>query len=293
MRDKGIIFSAPMVLGLLREARNPGTGKTQTRRLFKGGWGFKEPQNLRDHGIGEYSGRFNDPASWGYPFGEDGADMPLSIWPEISGYDRGQRLYVREACRAEELSCPPTQRSATKRERQLTGRTSVIVCDELDGTDGVRFFADDQWLPIQNTREAGDAWLELFHYGKGPADRLGGLGKGVPSIHMPRWASRITLGVGRVRIERLQDISEADAIAEGLIFRSWEVESGGDMEICEGWSSDRFSAFKWGVGETAVEGYEILWNSLHAKPGDTWNDNPWVTAVTFDPRLGNIDARPA
>lgn len=110
-----------------------------------------------------------------------------------------------------------------------------------------------------------------------------------PSIHMPRWASRLTLNVTDVRTEGLQEINDAQAQAEGVIFRSWEVEEGKDCEIVEGWSSDRYLAFKSGVGETPRDGYELLWNSLHADTGQRWQDNPEVVAVTFAVGCQNID----
>lgn len=113
------------------------------------------------------------------------------------------------------------------------------------------------------------------------------------SRHMPKLASRLTLIVEAVKVERLQEISEADAIAEGVFKKMWEVEEGLDMEIVDGWSSDRFHAFKHGVGETAREGYAILWNSLHTKPSERWEDNPWVVVVSFSVVRGNIDQVPA
>lgn len=85
-----------------------------------------------------------------------------------------------------------------------------------------------------------------------------------PSIHMPRWASRIWLEVEDVRVERLQSISEADAIAEGL--------AGVPLEGMDprGW-------------------YRDLWDNLHIADGTRWDHNPWVVAVTFDVQLGNVD----
>ena len=91
-------------------------------------------------------------------------------------------------------------------------------------------------------------------------------------IHMPRWASRLTLTVTDVRVQRLQDISEADAQAEGLV------------EVYEGWATDR-DGRHW--GPTARASYRVLWNDLHGE--DAWDRNPWVTALTFTVHRQNID----
>jgi hypothetical protein len=81
-----------------------------------------------------------------------------------------------------------------------------------------------------------------------------------PSIYMPRWASRITLGVTGVRVERLQDISEEDALSEGVHAGSWEYENG------EG-------------TESAKESFECLWESINGI--GSWESNPWVWVVEF------------
>ncbi len=91
-----------------------------------------------------------------------------------------------------------------------------------------------------------------------------------PSIHMPRWASRITLTVTDVRVQRLQDISEADARAEGAVM-PW-LGSPGTAE------DDT---------RTGLSEFEALWNSLHGP--DAWDQNPWVVALTFTVQKGNID----
>lgn len=75
-----------------------------------------------------------------------------------------------------------------------------------------------------------------------------------PTIHMPRWASRITLEVVNVRVERLQDISEADAEAEG-----WTGPILG-----------RYTAYHW---------YWELWESINGK--GSWDANPWVWVIEF------------
>jgi hypothetical protein len=77
-----------------------------------------------------------------------------------------------------------------------------------------------------------------------------------PSIHMPRWASRITLEITDVRVERLNDISASDALAEGMTFPN-------GME----WGSD------------PVDAYRGLWDHING-PG-AWAANPWVWVVAF------------
>lgn len=81
-----------------------------------------------------------------------------------------------------------------------------------------------------------------------------------PSIHMPRWASRLTLEVASVRVERLQDISEEHAVAEGvspIIHRERD-----DLSIS---SKARFRQ---------------LWDSINGKK-HPWESNPWVWVVEF------------
>lgn len=92
------------------------------------------------------------------------------------------------------------------------------------------------------------------------------------SMHMPRWASRLTLVVADVRVEHVQDISESDAVAEGC-----KGILGPNPDFPDEW------------GPTPVEEYRDLWNSLNAERGYGWNANPWVTVTTFDVLRGNID----
>lgn len=88
-----------------------------------------------------------------------------------------------------------------------------------------------------------------------------------PSIYMPRWASRILLDVTAIRVERLQDISEADAVAEGIT--PYTNHPG------------RFvSGHRPGLNfPSAVAGYRDLWESING-PG-AWDANPWVWVVEF------------
>jgi hypothetical protein len=115
-----------------------------------------------------------------------------------------------------------------------------------------------------------DGTLPPWYWADGnPED--GDWSKPKPSIHMPRWASRLTLHVEDVRVERVQEITEEDAAAEGAEHRT-------------------------ALGKASVPNltarcqFEVLWDSLHTKPGHRWEDNPHVVAVTFRVEHRNIDA---
>lgn len=99
-------------------------------------------------------------------------------------------------------------------------------------------------------------------------------GKWRPSIFIPRWASRINLEVTDVIIQRLQDISEDDAIAEGVGF-GWQMNAGWpDYKHIK----DRVCTM---TQDTAKASYATLWNSINTKRGYSWESNPWVWAVNF------------
>ncbi|MFV0409837.1 MAG: hypothetical protein ACK5LJ_09140 [Paracoccus sp. (in: a-proteobacteria)] len=116
------------------------------------------------------------------------------------------------------------------------------------------------------------------------------LGRRRPSIHMPRWASRLTLHVTDVRVQRLQDISEADARAEGLskVTKDGQLWKFGipDLDGLPGNDDFGWNWTDWKVD--ARSAFQRLWDSLNAKRAP-WPRNPWVVAVTFRPVLGNID----
>ena len=88
-----------------------------------------------------------------------------------------------------------------------------------------------------------------------------------PSIHMPRWASRITLEITGVRVERLQDISESDALEEGITYN--DIPNNG---------LDTMRARTWFRG---------LWSSIYGE--ESWHANPWVWVIEFNPHLKNVD----
>lgn len=99
----------------------------------------------------------------------------------------------------------------------------------------------------------------------------------LPSIHMPRHLSRLTLHVTDVRVERLQDIKAIDILAEG-------VRCDGCFDTGKSACRDR------GCFASRID-FRALWTSTH---GDgAWEANPWVCALTFDVEHANIDAKPA
>lgn len=102
----------------------------------------------------------------------------------------------------------------------------------------------------------------------------------LPSIHMPRWASRLTLLVTDVRVERLQDISEKDARAEGV---GLYVPGHGFITESELRCDPGYSNFL-----DPRLGFETIWSEIHGP--DAWARNDWVTAITFRTIRANIDA---
>ncbi|UEP49609.1 hypothetical protein LMA00_07635 [Burkholderia ambifaria] len=245
MTERPILFSAPMVRAIL-EGR-----KMQTRRVvkvrdeFPPAWAtlVSEGHSLTQEGKPRPVGSF-------YWSEEQQAGKPLKTlrrWPVLpekhpmagdwywtpSPYGKiGDRLWVRETCRATE---------------------------ELDsGLDGVRYPADGAFRPIEDTTEVAERWIDLHAY-------RGQKGATVPAIHMPRWASRITLEITGVRVERLQTISESDARAEGVTIADHHLRG-----YCAG-------AYR----PPSIRAFHDLWDSLNAARGHGWDANPWVWAISF------------
>lgn len=98
-----------------------------------------------------------------------------------------------------------------------------------------------------------------------------------PSIHMPRWASRLTLIVTDVRVQRLQQISEEDAVAEGV------------MSDTDGWTDYLMPSTQ--CCQSARASFCSLWNSIHGP--EAWDANPWLAAITFRTIRANIDSAEA
>lgn len=143
--------------------------------------------------------------------------------------------------------------------------------EELDnGNDGLRYPADKAWMPIDGTAEAAERWVHVFHYDQKRRPR----GSEIPSIHMPRWASRLTLQITDVRLERLNDCSEDDALAEGVCWSDqWQAFVVPGVEH----PNKDFPVLS---RATAREMYAALWDTINGS--GEWLANPWVWAVSFE-----------
>ena len=118
----------------------------------------------------------------------------------------------------------------------------------------------DNWKPSEIDIDAP------VYYSHELGKNLFSVGKTRPSTFMPRWASRITLEITEVRVERVQEITEEDAIKEGITERSYIDING----ICRAYDEGYF-----------VCSFEALWDSLNAKRGYGWEVDPWVWVISF------------
>ncbi len=149
----------------------------------------------------------------------------------------GERLWVRESWR---YCCA-----------QMSPHCVATIEYKADGAKRNIAVKPEQ-LP-QPRPENGEGWDERMRY----LEKWWAMGR--PSIHMPRWASRITLEVTGVRIERLQEISDADAWSEGI---------------------DQNEALSMGCTDmAAVAAFSALSESINGP--DSWDANPWVWVVEF------------
>lgn len=234
MKDRPILFSAPMVRALLDGS------KTQTRRLCK-------PANeaALSYVVGPY---------------EERADLAPVHFGDEEAYLRfacpygqpGDRLWVRETFRLTDTFDPDSPARVAERCIDAGNKTP--------------------WAPIQY--EADGAQRDWHHVGMPPHDGTSPkAGKTRVSIHMPRWASRILLEIVSVRVERLHDLSEADAIAEGIEQMPCEVPN------TRLWRNYR-PANGWTPRVVIPQNsFRSLWESINGE--EDWLSNPWVWVVEF------------
>lgn len=98
-----------------------------------------------------------------------------------------------------------------------------------------------------------------------------------PSIHMPRWASRIQLEITGIRVERLNDCSSSDAIAEGIESSGLVINGISEGAHYRDYIINTNDICEWFTNPIAS--YESLWRSINGP--DSWNANPWVWVIEF------------
>lgn len=250
MISRPILFSGTMVKALL-DGR-----KQQTRRIVKlphtnplGQW---EPST-----VGGGSCRFKD----GMPYPER-----TCLWHTRTGDSLvcphgivGDLLWIRENWRVSNRwdSTPPRDLSA----RQMT--VMFAAGGSVANQESGRYELDETYP------ETIPDWA----------------GKLRPGMFMPRWASRVTLRITDIRVERLSEISEADAISEGI-----EPEGDGWKSyerILEGPHKDTPHPHAMVPNRSPVTSYRELWESLNGK--DSWALDPWVWVVFFLVEKRNVD----
>jgi len=247
VKERGILFSAPMIRALLA-----GT-KTMTRRLLN-------PQPVRSlpHTKplpgGDGSWDIHRPIGWRWQKSKNFrvyvADMAEASFTENLARHcpygvPGDRLWVRE-----------TWYDAFGRR---PGEAHEMNVDRFeDGSvDGIEYRATHDCA-------AWEAGCQCNPDGDGKRSEWR------PSIYMPRWASRLTLEVTSVRVERLQDITPEGVIAEGL-----GPFPRCDCEVCR--MSSGMCPADAGVH---LEEFAALWDSINGKRAN-WASNPWVWVVSF------------
>ena len=145
----------------------------------------------------------------------------------------------------------------------------------------------EEWACVQYQADAGvmkpdtwdeqqGFWCESVGDENAERDAKGMTPRWRPSIHMPRWASRLTLEVVGVRVERVQEITEADATAEGIEMVWLQVGKYSNPVRHYRAVPDRQGGLA-----TAVEAFSLLWDSINAKRGYGWAENPWVWVIEF------------
>jgi hypothetical protein len=173
--------------------------------------------------------------------------------PEYYGCPTGDCPHDRQE------ECNQAMRENTAPDLRFAVGDRLWVKEALEQANGeaVGYPADGSWLPNTN-------WVWKRNK--------------LSPIFMPRGLSRLTLTVTDVRVERLQDCSEEDAIAEGVV----------DTGRRDGAPYPHFKLpdFPW-IEHDALSVYSYLWD--HINGAGSWSANPWVVAVSFDVEHRNIN----
>ena len=247
MSEKPILFSAPMVRAVL-EGR-----KTQTRRIVKGA---DEAEEINHHTGREWHSVYQKIVT-----GQHGSrELEETTHRELCPYGQpGDRLWVRETW--------IHYHTINHRVRMDGGSFSEVsdgyAAYKADGFDSIQDFKDHIRLTSDSGFEGIEVWNDQFR----------------PSIHMPRWASRITLEVVSVKVERLQDISEEDAMAEGILKANHGLDKYNQPHPKYYWKE--IGAETPNVcHQQAKYAFANLWQSINGH--GSWEANPWVWVVEFE-----------
>ena len=126
---------------------------------------------------------------------------------------------------------------------------------------------------------------DIWYFADGPRPSEG-WGKKRPAISMPKWVARYRLKITDITVQRVQDINEEDAIAEGMQYHHYTVEEQpmprGENEPEGYWFCEPRRDLHLAFG-SAKAAFADVWDSINAKKGYGWNAaNPWVWAITFE-----------
>lgn len=239
IKERGIFFNGEMVRAIL-DGR-----KTQTRRVIKNQregdcWSVKPTLDPR------HSGHTHD---WWLPKGT----LPYSALPSCPFGKVGDRLWVREAW-------------------------SDV---NYEGSTALAYRADGELKSInEDDGDDSDPNFEKYQFANWYPNLIEGTeGKWRPSIHMPRWASRITLEITDIRVERLHGINEEDAKAEGVRqgVRKINHEADNELIYCNYLASKLDDASEW--FDSPIDSFLSLWESIYG--AESWQHGPWVWVVEF------------
>ncbi|MFI4117250.1 hypothetical protein VAJ56_20765 [Klebsiella pneumoniae] len=242
MKERGMIFNGEMVRAIL-DGR-----KTQTRRIMK----VQPESNQLGLLLITDSTKHNDIGK--YHWAESNATgnhvrSNLFLCPFGAV---GDRIWVRETWAIlgnEDGCCIDWEEKLCKADERSAARIYRASCEQRPGNYGLWSIPDDaDWKPHTKDYQYEGAWR--------------------PSIHMPRWASRILLEITDVRVERLNAISEEDARAEGII--DGGCLNCGEPEPC-GCANPE---------PDATDAFAYLWQSIYGQ--ESWNANPWVWVIEFE-----------
>ena len=267
-RERPVLFSAQMVRAIL------GGSKTQTRRVVNPHtshfgsahhdfWHHAAMERAWADGFGPAPSYLHVPCHRG-----DSAELDRldKHWAE-QGKEHGYRAFYPD--------CGPCEVCDEWGWRMTSHRLHCRfnVGDRLWVRETLRRDALDKLSYASDMTRA--RWSDRYISASGLVewDAANHKRRSIPSIHMPRWASRLTLEVTDVRVQRLQSISEEDASAEGM--HEFKLPNGSVFGY------DKNGTPGPDVADTAIAAFAFLWERLNAKRGNGWDTNPWVWVIGF------------